>query len=290
MAYLENERDAENYQGWSLTRVYVEELTQFSSPDADPQAAGHPALPARDQVPDEMHLQPRRPRPLWVKVDVHRQRPVQHRHRRRDRHHPRVHPVEGQRQSGAARERSRLRQPAEGGRLAAAGDGMAGGRLGRHRGRVLPGIRPQAATSSTVPDPDRLDQVPLDGLGLGHAVLGRLVGGVQDDFEHDGPHHPPRRDRPLPRVVRGQARPSQRRPADDRRGGRRRHRRAGKPTRPASASTSPTASSTRRPSRSSPARRSPKRWSGTASTSAAPTIPASPATRRWAAGTRSAPG
>jgi len=29
MAYLENERDAEHYQGWSLTRVYLEELTQF---------------------------------------------------------------------------------------------------------------------------------------------------------------------------------------------------------------------------------------------------------------------
>lgn len=34
MAYLEREADAENYQGWSLTRVYVEELTQFHSPEA----------------------------------------------------------------------------------------------------------------------------------------------------------------------------------------------------------------------------------------------------------------
>lgn len=32
-AYLENDKDAENYQGWSLTRVYVEELTQFPLPD-----------------------------------------------------------------------------------------------------------------------------------------------------------------------------------------------------------------------------------------------------------------
>lgn len=32
-AYLENERDADHYQGWNLTRVYVEELTQFSSAD-----------------------------------------------------------------------------------------------------------------------------------------------------------------------------------------------------------------------------------------------------------------
>jgi len=31
MAYLENERDAEHYQGWSLTRVYLEEITQFLS-------------------------------------------------------------------------------------------------------------------------------------------------------------------------------------------------------------------------------------------------------------------
>ena len=32
MAYLENDADAMNYQGWSLTRVYVEELTQYASP------------------------------------------------------------------------------------------------------------------------------------------------------------------------------------------------------------------------------------------------------------------
>jgi len=32
-AYLEKDKDAEHYQGWSLTRVYVEELTQFASPD-----------------------------------------------------------------------------------------------------------------------------------------------------------------------------------------------------------------------------------------------------------------
>jgi terminase large subunit-like protein len=31
-AYLENDADAEHYQGWSLTRLYVEELTQFASP------------------------------------------------------------------------------------------------------------------------------------------------------------------------------------------------------------------------------------------------------------------
>jgi hypothetical protein len=31
MAYLENEKDAEHYQGWSLTRIYLEELTQFTS-------------------------------------------------------------------------------------------------------------------------------------------------------------------------------------------------------------------------------------------------------------------
>jgi hypothetical protein len=31
MAYLENEADAEHYQGWSLTRLYPEELTQYLS-------------------------------------------------------------------------------------------------------------------------------------------------------------------------------------------------------------------------------------------------------------------
>jgi hypothetical protein len=30
MAYLESDSDAQNYQGWSLTRVYVEELTQYA--------------------------------------------------------------------------------------------------------------------------------------------------------------------------------------------------------------------------------------------------------------------
>ncbi len=33
-AYLENDQDAQNYQGWSLTRVYVEELTQYASSSA----------------------------------------------------------------------------------------------------------------------------------------------------------------------------------------------------------------------------------------------------------------
>jgi hypothetical protein len=33
-AYLENDQDAANYQGWSLTRVYVEELTQYASSSA----------------------------------------------------------------------------------------------------------------------------------------------------------------------------------------------------------------------------------------------------------------
>jgi hypothetical protein len=31
-AYLENDQDAQNYQGWSLTRVYAEELTQYANP------------------------------------------------------------------------------------------------------------------------------------------------------------------------------------------------------------------------------------------------------------------
>jgi Terminase large subunit, T4likevirus-type, N-terminal len=33
-AYLESDQDAANYQGWSLTRVYVEELTQYASSSA----------------------------------------------------------------------------------------------------------------------------------------------------------------------------------------------------------------------------------------------------------------
>lgn len=34
MAYLEHDTDAQNYQGWSLTRIYVEELTQYAEPRA----------------------------------------------------------------------------------------------------------------------------------------------------------------------------------------------------------------------------------------------------------------
>jgi hypothetical protein len=34
MAYLESDSDAQNYQGWSLTRVYVEELTQYADSKA----------------------------------------------------------------------------------------------------------------------------------------------------------------------------------------------------------------------------------------------------------------
>ena len=34
MAYLESEADAASFQGWSLSRVYIEELTQLSSPDS----------------------------------------------------------------------------------------------------------------------------------------------------------------------------------------------------------------------------------------------------------------
>lgn len=31
-AYLETDKDAENYQGWSLTRLYIEEMTQYPAP------------------------------------------------------------------------------------------------------------------------------------------------------------------------------------------------------------------------------------------------------------------
>jgi hypothetical protein len=34
MAYLEHDTDAQNYQGWSLTRIYVEEITQYAEPRA----------------------------------------------------------------------------------------------------------------------------------------------------------------------------------------------------------------------------------------------------------------
>ena len=85
MAYLESDTDAQNYQGWSLTRVYVEELTQYadSGPIFKLFATLRTARAA--SVPVPRHLQPRRPRPPLGQALGHRPRPVSPLQRPRDR-------------------------------------------------------------------------------------------------------------------------------------------------------------------------------------------------------------
>lgn len=66
-AYLENEDDAQHYQGWSLTRVYIEELTQFLTGDAVFRLLG--ALRSAYGVPCKMKCtcNPGGPGHVWVK-------------------------------------------------------------------------------------------------------------------------------------------------------------------------------------------------------------------------------
>ena len=68
MAYLESEADAASFQGWSLTRVYVEELTQLSSPD--PVMALLATLRSAHGVPCQMKCtcNPGGPGHHWVKA------------------------------------------------------------------------------------------------------------------------------------------------------------------------------------------------------------------------------
>jgi hypothetical protein len=68
MAYLESEADAASFQGWSLSRVYVEELTQLSSPD--PVMALLATLRSAHGVPCQMKCtcNPGGPGHHWVKA------------------------------------------------------------------------------------------------------------------------------------------------------------------------------------------------------------------------------
>ncbi len=126
MAFLENERDAQAYQGWSLTRVYLEEITQFSSLEPMLRLLATLRSRAWRALPDEMHLQSGRPQPFRGEKYVYRQWRVQPGQGRGNRADPGFYPVEDRRQSGLAGERPELHQPAEGGWQSAAGQGLAG--------------------------------------------------------------------------------------------------------------------------------------------------------------------
>jgi hypothetical protein len=69
-AYLERDQDAEHYQGWSLTRIYVEELTQF--PQAGPVLRLLGALRSAKGIRCQMRCtcNPGGPGHLWVKAWV----------------------------------------------------------------------------------------------------------------------------------------------------------------------------------------------------------------------------
>lgn len=67
-AYLERDQDAEHYQGWSLTRIYVEELTQFASSGPVMRLLG--ALRSARGIRCQMRAtcNPGGPGHLWVKA------------------------------------------------------------------------------------------------------------------------------------------------------------------------------------------------------------------------------
>ena len=92
MAYLESEADAMSFQGWSLTRVYVEELTQLSSPDPGDGFVGHAPICPRRSLPAEGDLQSRRSRPPLGEGVGDRWWSVQDNYRSRNRSQPGLRP------------------------------------------------------------------------------------------------------------------------------------------------------------------------------------------------------
>ena len=224
-AYLENESDAANFQGWSLTRVYFDELTQLNS--LDPIMA----LLATLRSPKGIHGQlkvscnPGGPSHHAVKEMFVDNGPYNVVDRSRDGALSCLHSGQGQRQSGLARSRSPLCRPPEECRLAGARAGLARWRLERDGRRLLFRILASPPRHPAIPDPERLDQVPVDGLGLGEAVLRPLVGGLPGRHAARQPLDPPRGADLLSRMVRRIE--AECRPQADGGGGRQRHRRAG---------------------------------------------------------------
>ena len=95
-AYLENENDAANFQGWSLTRVYFDELTQLNSLDPIMASAGDAAVGEGHPWAAEGQLQSRRTVASRRQADVRRQRPLQRRGGSRDGADAGVHSGQGQ--------------------------------------------------------------------------------------------------------------------------------------------------------------------------------------------------
>ena len=141
MAFLERESDAEHYQGWSLTRVYIEEMTQFADAGAGHAAAGDAAIGARHPLPAAgPPATPAAPAICGSSRGSSTTAPYRRTTDAENRTDPGVHPGADPRQPGAAGIRPALCRSAEGRRLPAAGACLAGGRLGPDRGCLLRGV------------------------------------------------------------------------------------------------------------------------------------------------------
>ena len=204
-AYLETDKDAENYQGWSLTRVYVEELTQYAS--SGPVFKLMATLRSPEGVPCQLRAtcNPGGVGHHWVKNWIIDNGPYVTTIDPETGLSPVFIPARVQRQSGAARQRSQLCLETQGFRHAAIGACLAGGRLERHRGRVLPRILSRPARHFAVLYPPRMD--PASGrwtgarrqpFSVGWWVWCRTIANMRDGFA-------PRCHRPLPRIVRDAA-------------------------------------------------------------------------------------
>ena len=78
-AYLESDKDAMAYQGFSLTRVYIEEVGQFPSLDPMWKLMATLRSTAGVKMPDADDMQSRRPLALCIEVLFRGQRPRQDR-------------------------------------------------------------------------------------------------------------------------------------------------------------------------------------------------------------------
>ena len=209
-AYLETDRDAENYQGWSLTRVYVEELTQYAT--SGPIFRLLATLRSPEGVPCQMRAtcNPGGAGHHWVRDWVIDNGPYT----------TTIDPETGlSRVFIPARVQDNpallANDPNYVSKLKASGTpqlvrAWLEGDWNVIEGAFFPEFSIGAARHLAVCHPRRLDPLPVDGLGLRQAVFRRLVGGGagrsstrRDDLASRG-------DRPLSRILRHAARQTER--------------------------------------------------------------------------------
>ena len=177
MAYLENDADAMNYQGWSLTRVYVEELTQYACSAGIFRLFATLRTTIRARCQFRATCNPGGPGHHWVKnwvIDNGAYRPVKD----PETGFIRIFiPAKISDNPSLLNNDPELHQPAAGLGLPRPRQGLARRRLEHHRGRVLPRVRPRPARHHPAAYAAALDPLPHHGLGLRLPLLHRLVGG-----------------------------------------------------------------------------------------------------------------